>query len=313
MAKIANTYETYDAAGLREDLSDYIWNISSTETPFVSAIEKIKAKATSHDWQTDSLRAPSTTVVVAGNDAAFTARTPTVRLLNQTSIKQLPIIVAGTLEAVDKAGRKSEVMYQLDKELDQLRRDLEAIMFDNNAAVASADTVAGETAGVPAFLTTNTSFGASGEDPDPIITDARTNGTQRAFTEEMLNTVHQSTWENGGNPDALYVGPFNKRVVSGFTGGANKTKSVDDKKIVASVEIYEGDFGTFSVIPNRFQRARDALLLEHDLWALAELRPAFWEKLAKTGDAIKLEVIWEGTLVGRQEAGNGGVFDLTTS
>ena len=42
MAIIANTFTTYDAIGMREDLSDVISNISPTATVFMSACKKGK-------------------------------------------------------------------------------------------------------------------------------------------------------------------------------------------------------------------------------------------------------------------------------
>ena len=48
------TYQTYQSVGNREDLTDMIYDISPTETPFMSSIGKTKATATFHEWQTDS-------------------------------------------------------------------------------------------------------------------------------------------------------------------------------------------------------------------------------------------------------------------
>ena len=48
---------TYNTTGIREDLADIIYNISPTETPFMSGVGKNKATNTSHQWQTDSLGA----------------------------------------------------------------------------------------------------------------------------------------------------------------------------------------------------------------------------------------------------------------
>ena len=123
----------------------------------------------------------------------------------------------------------------------------------------------------------------------------------------------QSCWENGGEPDALIVGPFNKRKASGFTGVATKFKDVDDKKIIASADIYVSDFGEINIIPNRFSRARDAILIQKDMIKAAMLRPmASWD-LAKTGDSERKQILVEWTLQMCNEAAHGIVADLTTS
>ena len=48
MALPTNTFTTYDAIGNREDLSDKIWNVDPTDTPFFSGIDKEKATGTLH-------------------------------------------------------------------------------------------------------------------------------------------------------------------------------------------------------------------------------------------------------------------------
>jgi hypothetical protein len=45
------TYQTHQAVGQREDLTDVIYNISPTETPFMSTVAKSKASGVYHEWQ----------------------------------------------------------------------------------------------------------------------------------------------------------------------------------------------------------------------------------------------------------------------
>ena len=49
MAMPAGSFATYQAIGNREDLSDIIWRITPTVTPFQSAIAKEKATNTYHE------------------------------------------------------------------------------------------------------------------------------------------------------------------------------------------------------------------------------------------------------------------------
>ena len=57
MTAPTNTKTSYDVNGIREDLSDVIYNVSPEETPFLSSIAKVKATNTLHEWQADTLRA----------------------------------------------------------------------------------------------------------------------------------------------------------------------------------------------------------------------------------------------------------------
>jgi len=171
---------------------------------------------------------------------------------------------------------------------------------------------------VLSWIKTNTSKGTAGGAADPSVADGtgtRTDGTQRAFTEANLKTVLQGIWTSGGKPDVIMTGAFNKQVFSTFTGRATQIENVQGKKLVASVDAYESDFGTLKITPNRFQRSRDCLVLWMEMWAIAYLngRRMISIPLAKTGDSDRRMMLSEYALVARNEKGSGGVFDLTTS
>src|SRR5262245_25252607 len=126
---------------------------------------------------------------------------------------------------------------------------MEAILVGTNQAkVTGNDTTARKTASVLSWIKSNTSKGATGADPSAADgTGARTDGTQRAFTEANLKTVLQSIWNAGGKPDMIMVGGFNKQAFSSFTGRATPIEDVGSKKIVAAVDVYESDFGRLKV------------------------------------------------------------------
>ncbi len=314
MAQPADTFSSYDAIGNREDLADAIYNISPTATPFLNGIKKNTAKSTKHEWQTDSLAAASgTNFVIEGDDATTDASSATTRVYNYTAISDKVARTTGTQEAVDSAGRKSEMAYQVMKRSKELKRDVETILLSNNAYVAGNDTTARECAGVEAWLATNTSRGGSGADPTGDGSDAATDGTQRAFTEAQLQTVIASCWDNGGEPDTIMVGSFNKQALSGFSGNATRTHNANDKKLVTDIRVYVSDFGDLVVIPNRFQRSRSALVLDMDMWCFSTLRDFQTHDLAKTGDTERKQLLVEYTLEAKNEASSGIVADLTTS
>lgn len=316
MAKFTGTYVTGDAKGIREDLTDMIYNISPEKTPFFSMIGRGKAKNTLHEWQIDSLAAVDTANAKAeGNETTFATPSATTRLGNYMQISDKSCIVSGTLQKVDKAGRKSEMAYQMSKRAPELRRDMESIALEN---LPASGTDPRKTAGLPAWLKTNTDFGAGGVDPvyTTLPNDDRTDGTQRAITETILKTVIQECWNSGAEPSVVMTGAHVKSVISGFTGNADKVFNINSAKpgtIIAAADVYVSNFGTLKVIPNRFQRARDAWVLDPEFLSIVYLRGFHSEALAKTGDADKRVLRAEWGLKVHNEAAHGGIFDLSTS
>lgn len=316
MAIVANTFTRYSAVGIREDLSNVIYNISPEETPFISNIGRESVKNTYFEWQTDSLAAASASnAALEGDDvSSFAAVNPTSRIGNYTQISTKNVVISGTLEALDKAGRRSELTYQLAKLGSELKRDMESALLANQSPVAGNTTTARRTAGLPAFVKTNTSFGTGGADTAGIA--ARTDGTQRAFTEALLKGVIAKVWESGGTPKMLMVGSFNKQAASGFDGIATRFRDVpagQQAQIVGAADVYVSDFGTVNIVPNRFQRARDAFVVDPQYASMAVLRPIQQMELAKTGDAEKRLMLVEYGLKVNNEAAHGIVADLTTA
>ncbi len=315
MAQPTGSFSTYDAIGIREDLSDVIYNVDPTETPFLSGSSKNKASNTLHEWQTDSLAAASDgNAVIEGDDATTDASTATVRLTNQCQISDKVARVTGTQEAVNKAGRNKEMSYQLVKRGLELKRDMEKSLTANKAKVAGTDTLARALAGVEAWITTNADKASDGTNPTAADgTDPRNDGTQRVFKESQLKTVLAACWDNGGKPDCVMVGSFNKQKLSAFTGGSTRHDKSEDKRVVAAVDVYVSDFGEVKVVPNRFSRSRSALVLQKDMWCVSYLRNMTTHDLAKTGDTERKQLICEYTLEAKNEKGSGIVADLTTA
>lgn len=310
------TFNRYAAIGAREDLSDVIYSISPTDTPIMSSIGKSKATGTFHEWQTDALAAANTAnALLEGADATSATLVPTVRLGNFTQIVGKTIAVSGTLEAVDKAGRKSEKAYQLAKASAEIKRDIEAIITNNQGQSNGTSNSAARVMGtLLSYIKTNTNKGTGGVDPATIGVSVRTDGTTRAFTETFLKDVVAKVFTSGGTPSALFVSPAQKQVVSGFTGLAAQRYQVatnGQATILSGADLYQSDFGVLQIVPNRFMRVRDALVLDPEYAALAYLRPFQTNELAKAGDSDKTQILAELTLEVRNEAAHGGVFDLT--
>lgn len=316
MAQPTNTYDTYDMVGIIDDLEDMIYTISPTSTPFMSAAKRMKATSTLHEWQTDSLAAASgSNAVIEGDDATTDAQTATVRLGNYTQISDKVVLVTGTSRAVKSAGREDELEYRLAVAGKELKRDIETRLTQNGASVAGNSTTARQSGGFESWVATNESRGASGADGgfSGGVVAAPTDGTQRAFTESLLKEVVRECWASGGDPSTIMVGPFNKQVLSTFTGNATRDVDAKAKAIFAGIDVYNSDFGELRVVANRFSRDRSALVIDYDYVGVAYLRPFTTTKLAKTGDSDRVQLLAEYTLVMKNEAAQGVVADLTTS
>ena len=318
MAIVANTFLTYNAKGIREDLANVIYSISPETTPFVSNVGKGSISNTAFDWMTDSLAAAGANAALEGDDTTFAAVTPTVRLQNYAQISNKNVIISGTEEKVNKAGRKSELAYQIARRGAELKRDIEFIALNGQAAVAGNSTTARTTGSLPAFLKTNTNKAGDGVDPvyTTIPDDTRTDGTQRDFTEVILKDVIQQVWTEGGMPKILLVGPVNKQKASAFTGIAAQRYNAEGAKastIVAAADIYVSDFGNVSIVASRFQRERDAFVVDPEYASIDYLRPMQTIDLARTGDAEKRLMLCEWGVRIHTEKAHGIAADLTTS
>ena len=315
MAQPTNTFDSYDAVGIRESLEEIIYDVSPSETPFYSSVAKVKATNTFHEWMTDSLRSSAANAHIEGDDTVAEARTATTRLGNYSQIFKNAVTIADSDSGLKKAGRAAEMAYAVLKVAKEQKLDIEKALFDNNARVAGNSTTARELAGAPVWLTSNTSFGSGGADATGDGTDARTDGTQEAFTQARFDSTMQSIWESGGRPDVVYLSAFQMNKALGFEGNNNQRSAVQagDEKVIKSLAVYVTPWGTVEFMPTRENRSRDVFIMQKDMWAVGVLRPTKNIELAKTGDSTKRQVTTELTLVCKNEAANGGIFDNTTS
>src|SRR3990167_8802506 len=287
MTIATNTFTRFDAIGVREQLSNVIYNVAPWETPFLTNAGVGKARNTLFEWQTDTLAtAVSSNQQLEGDDlTSYTAVVPTVRLGNYTEIARKDVVISDTQEAVESAGRASEVAYQIAKLGKELKRDMETSLLANKAAAAGSNTVARDSGTIPGFIETNT------------------------------KAVLQLCYTNGANISTVMVGGFNKQTFSGFPGVvelmANQGRS--QATIIVAADTYVGDFGKLSVVPNRFMRTRDAIFLDWDMVQVNFLRPFKQSELSKTGDAKKRLLVVEYGLQVNNEKGCGIATDLSTS
>jgi len=320
MAVSANTNETYNVSTIKENIQDALVSISPTETPFMSAIGTKSVSNTYFEWATVDLAAASSTnrVVEGENAPANDAPTNAVRLANYTQISDKVVEVSDTNEAVNGVGDAQRVAKQLAYKLKEMKRDMETmIVGDNNAAVAGSSGTARETASLSAFLRTNVDRGVGGANGTLSGTTAgypnaaATDGTLRALTEDMLQGVIASCWDEGAEPTMVLCGSGVKQKISStFTGSATKFKNVDDKKVVAAVDIYVSDFGELQIVPSRFVRSRDVFVLDPSQARMAYLSNTKQKPLARTGHSERRLISAEYGLQVDTEKAHGVIADI---
>lgn len=307
----ANTFLSTVAIGNREDLVNVIYNTAPSDTPFTSAIEKVSASATLHEWQRDVIATPAANVRAEGADTAYVAIAPTQRLTNLCQISSKSFSISGTQEAVKKAGRKSEIRYQTVLQGKGLKKDMELAMIENPVTVTGASR---QLRGLRGSLVTGSNFGVGGVNPSFVGNTAPTDGTLRSYTEALLRAQVLSAYTNGGNCKMLMIAPAIKQVVSAtFTGVGTKFIKGEARVLEAAYDVYKSDFGDFDIVPNRvMQRQREAYLIDDNLFALAILdgRDMQDEELAKIGDARNFEIRTEYTLESREERGSAVARDI---
>ena len=326
MAIATNTRTTYGAIGIREDLSNIIYNISPMDTPFLSGVGKGSADNTLFEWQTDSLTAAAANQQLEGDDSmdALAVAEPT-RLTNQCQISYKAVQSSGTAEAVDFAGRKSSQAYQLAKRAKEIKRDMEKMLLSNDVKVAGAAGTARKTAAVMSWLgtaaagTSNIILGSAS--PVVGVTNAATGtsvasfGTSAVLTMAMINLAMERCFTLGGEPSTILAPADLKQKISALGGSviADIQKDVPgtgQATAVNAVDVLVTDFGTLKIVPSRLMLADMLFFVDYDFWSVDYLRPFQTETLAKTGDSVKQLMIAEYGLRAKNGLANAAVIGV---
>lgn len=273
-------------------------NISPTETPMLSRFGKVQASGKYHEWQTDSLAAAAANIVVEGTDAESTALAATTRAGNYCQISRKIWRVTDTMEAVNKAGRGSEYSYQMAKKMKELARDMEYAIV-NGTGASGASATARALKGVLSWIGTNVGTGTATGD--------------EALTETMYNNLLQDIYDEGGNPDVTYANGFQKRAISQFSTPNTRNINTEDKRLIATVDVYDSDFGLQQIILDRYMPTGEVAVLEEDMWKVAMLRPVKFKELPDNGGGPKGQVEAEFTIEALNEKSSGKITGLSTS
>lgn len=300
---------------IREDVMDTIWDISRIPLPFSDMIGSSSHDNQYFEWRVDKLQAQDlTNAVIDGADAGTDDSKTGRRIGNHSQISTKQVFVSHRAQAVDTIGYANALAYQVTKRQQELRRDVEGIILRNQASVVATDSVAGTTAGLPAWLTTtdidgnttateNVYTGAGwvvgGWDitASNSLVAAGTAGTPEAGTETKVRDVVQSVYEQGGEASVCMTTPAVKRLFSEylFTSSARIASLIADgggaaseRQGSGSVDVFLTDFGTLRLVPNRLQPALDTgndamYIIDPSMLELSYLEGYRVDPLAKTG------------------------------
>ena len=327
MVAPTGTLQTYTVNTNREDLQNYIYNISPMDCPLIAHLSETDATSTKHEWSTDSLAAAASNSQIEGTDYDATTITPPTRVLNYCQISAKALSVSGTQRAMDTAGMQDMLDYELVKRGKELKRDVEFNLIGVNQGynvgaatvprllrawdswISTNVNMNGVTTTVAGATSAATTAGANAANATSGRTDA---SSIRDLTEAYMKDVLESIFTQGGDPSLLIVGPYNKQVVSGFTGRSQARQNVDAETIQAAADLYISDFGTIRVVASRFSRERDAHVIDPEYASVAYLRRMQEADLAKTGDSDRKFLTVEYTLAMLNEGAHGSVFDIAT-
>jgi len=319
MALPVNTITTFDRSTMnREDLSDMIYDVSPTDTPFISGISRVKATATLHEWQSDVLDTATSQAYLEGDDATADAAAAPTRLSNRCQIFRKVISVSGTQRAVRSAGTSDEYDRLLLKKGKELKRNIEfTLLAARNKDSPTSTATARNVGGVAAWLGTNffkmTSTGTTPGGGTGYVAGTGITITTATQLQDPVATVIAQCWNNGGDPSIIMVDSNAKRFLSKLTGIATLYRDVPPSsqgQIIQGASVLVSDFGEHTIVPNRFMPSTQIYFLDMQYWAVAELRGISEEVLAKTGDADRAMLITELTLECRTPAASGKIGEL---
>lgn len=349
MAQSSQTMDRYDVGNnAREDFANVIYNISPTEVPSQSNFGKGTADNTYTEWSTDALATAANNAAIDGDEFSGGALDKAERIGNYCQISRKDIVVSRRANKINKAGRKSEIAYQIAKKAKELRRDVEFAACSRKTAVVGDDSTAMEAAGIPSWIRSNIIRGTSGTAPTlsgaggiegypngvgTPPTDA--NMATNALSEADILSVVRQCYDAGGNPNMLMMNTRCKQGFSNylFSSSASRvaTQYQDQGKgprsgisVVGAVDVYVTDFGVLDIVPNRFMPAytvvtdttgsddigAEVFVLDTDMWEFKYFDSYKTETIAKIGDHERRMLLVDWTICSHNEAASGIVSDI---
>lgn len=287
-------------AGAREDVLDLISQLTPEDTSVYSRLGISEARSAIHSWLTDTIASGTATggATVEGATAVSRVLSDRNRLTNYTQITTETIDISGTQEATGMYGVESEYGYRLEQGMKRWKIMVD-IMLINSTSASGDSSTARQTRGILDAISTNTATGSGGAS---------------ALTESAFNSLLQTIFENGGNPNIAFPAGFNKRRISSFsTPNVRFQEPGSEGKVQAFVSVYESDFGDIEIVKERYMLKDSVPVLELKDWRVAYLRRPFVKPLSDIGDSKRAMIIGEYCLEYLAEVHSGKLSGFATS
>lgn len=286
----------YNATGKPLDLTKLITMISPDDTPLMTLFGEAKASQVLHSWEEDELGKPKQNAQKEGFDYEVKDSKETGLKDNVCQIYWRGYGVTKTAQAITRYNITDKMARDMRKAMKEIALDVEQAIITSDKKVTGAKESARRMAGVGYYVKTN------------VLAN---NSTARPLTYKLLNDAIEKVFNEGGNPDVIVASGRNKRILSGLLPlNTDRTQKADSKKVVHTIDVFEGDFGRQRVVTNRWMPNDKAFILSSEYFDLAYLRKFKTEELPNTKDATQKGIVGELTLEARAEKASAIIADL---
>lgn len=325
---------TNSGDNIREDLADVIYNVDPTETPFVSNAARESSQSDFIEWLEDSFAAAADTPHIEGDDFSGDALTPANRLGNYHQITRKDFSITRRADVLRKAGRRSEVAYQVAKAGQEVKRSIEFIAVSQKAAATGNATTPPQTAGLGGWIRTNINQGSGASAPTlsstnsgyPDAIGTRAGGAGRSLDESDFLGVQRLIYDaTGKGANMALLNPRMKQSFSNYLFASSSRRIAAPQQdfgakpgsgatVIGAVDMIMTDFGMVSMTPDIFapksNTASTCYMLNSDYWCLSYITPYRVYDIAKSGDSMKKMVLADWTVKSKNEKSSGALYDL---
>jgi hypothetical protein len=245
---------------------------------------------------------------IEGDDADDSPSTEVTSTTNSTQIFQRTVNLSRTAQKINRYGIANLEDYMIDKFMDELMMDLARLPYFGGVSAGTENTVARSAGGLPAFLTTsasNITFATS---------TGATGGTASALTRDHIDDTLQNIFDDGGDPSLILTVAHAQRKINDMYEGYVSTERSEQLGGILIKKLMNPISGkTLDVVVDRNCPAGQLWLLDPSKLAYYAFDPFFYERLAKTGDAVKGEIVGEYGFVVANPAWHGAVKEFSTT
>lgn len=288
------------------DLSEEIKLVSPTDTPLYTMImnrgQVVKANDITVTWREKELNQTRGQLILEGAEAGSPISSTREMFSNICQIMEKVVSVSGTVRALAAKGIGDEFQAEVQDRLIELKRDVEWYVLNGTKTLES-----GETPRQMGGL-----LNMAGVTTD--ITDRDGAGVGKLTEDDIIDTL-QGMWGKGvGEEFYAFMGAKEKRIINNLLKSGTSTRliaEVGDNVFGVKVAKIETDFGVVNLVLDRHMPTGQILILDLPMVEMAELRPTFYEDLAKTGDYSKGHVIVENTVKLLNQYGGAKIIGIT--